>query len=250
MVVDGQVIGGVTRCCQWVLVGIGCDVTSNFPATGPLLFRDASAHKRALRNATGHCHSGTERSNCEHGCSLAIAFVLTLASPFRRTSTATLRMAFSSVKLLTAIWLVSLFVESLALTASRPWMGGQGVNMWKLKQLQLQKAESNVPVDIKYNDNAQVVLSGELDDDPEDTFPFKGHWFRQPIDHFNPDITQHFRQRYWINTRHYRPGTGAPVIVLDGGETSGFNRLPFLDKGIVDILAKATGGVGVVLEHR
>lgn len=28
------------------------------------------------------------------------------------------------------------------------------------------------------------------------------------------------------------------------------DRLPFLDTGIVDILAKATGGLGVVLEHR
>jgi hypothetical protein len=28
------------------------------------------------------------------------------------------------------------------------------------------------------------------------------------------------------------------------------DRLPFLDTGIVDILARATGGVGVVLEHR
>ena len=37
---------------------------------------------------------------------------------------------------------------------------------------------------------------------------------------------------------------------LDGGETNGYDRLPFLDTGIVDILAKATGGVGVVLEHR
>jgi Serine carboxypeptidase S28 len=27
-------------------------------------------------------------------------------------------------------------------------------------------------------------------------------------------------------------------------------RLPFLDTGIADILAKATGGIGVVLEHR
>ncbi|RXW17807.1 hypothetical protein EST38_g8048 [Candolleomyces aberdarensis] len=38
--------------------------------------------------------------------------------------------------------------------------------------------------------------------------------------------------------------------VLDGGETSGEDRLPFLDTGIADILAKSTGGIGVVLEHR
>ena len=40
------------------------------------------------------------------------------------------------------------------------------------------------------------------------------------------------------------------MIVLDGGETSGKNRIPFLDTGIVEILANATGGLGVVLEHR
>lgn len=75
------------------------------------------------------------------------------------------------------------------------------------------------------------------------------------------------------------------MIVLDGGETSGANRLPFLETGIVDILARvsvillpyhcpsqgrlqtllltlssslvfdlcvlqATNGLGVILEHR
>lgn len=28
------------------------------------------------------------------------------------------------------------------------------------------------------------------------------------------------------------------------------DRIPFLDTGIVEILAKATGGIGIVLEHR
>jgi hypothetical protein len=69
------------------------------------------------------------------------------------------------------------------------------------------------------------------------------------LDHFS-NSPETFSQRFWVNTRHYRPGTGGPVIVLDGGETSGEDRLPFLDTGIVEILAKATGGVGVVLEHR
>lgn len=40
------------------------------------------------------------------------------------------------------------------------------------------------------------------------------------------------------------------MIVLDSGEDEGEDRLPYLDTGIVDILAEATGGVGVVLEHR
>ncbi|KAF8139830.1 serine carboxypeptidase S28-domain-containing protein [Boletus edulis] len=74
-------------------------------------------------------------------------------------------------------------------------------------------------------------------------------FFEQPVDHTDPSYGT-FKQRYWVNTRHYVPGSGGPVIVLDGGETSGEDRLPFLDTGIVEILTNATGGVGVVLEHR
>lgn len=76
---------------------------------------------------------------------------------------------------------------------------------------------------------------------------FKAHWFEQPLDHFS-DTGYFWKQRYWFSDRHYTPG--GPVIVLDGGETSGVNRLPFLDIGIVNILANATGGLGVILEHR
>lgn len=38
--------------------------------------------------------------------------------------------------------------------------------------------------------------------------------------------------------------------MLSGGETSGADRIPFLEKGIVYEIAKATNGVGVILEHR
>ncbi len=88
----------------------------------------------------------------------------------------------------------------------------------------------------------QVPLRGSLP-----YFPTR--WFEQPLDHFS-NSSETFKQRYWINTRHYEAGSGAPVIVIDGGETSGEDRLPFLDTGIADILANATGGIGVVLEHR
>ncbi|KAI2603632.1 peptidase S28 [Hypoxylon sp. NC1633] len=75
-----------------------------------------------------------------------------------------------------------------------------------------------------------------------------------PIDHFHNDSSYEphsdgtFDLRYWYDTQYYKPG--GPVIVLAGGETSGADRLPFLQKGIVYQLAKATGGVGVILEHR
>lgn len=106
--------------------------------------------------------------------------------------------------------------------------------------------------------NHQAVLAKEP---PYSEFP--PQTFLQPLDHDDPSSPT-FEQRYWVNTRHYKKG--GPVIVIDGGETSGEDRLPvsfdssfdhvlsvpiqFLDTGIADILAKATHGLGVVLEHR
>ncbi|TCD70549.1 hypothetical protein EIP91_002895 [Steccherinum ochraceum] len=156
-------------------------------------------------------------------------------------------MAPSMMRLLATLCLTSLLWEGVV--AHRHWMGGQGVNLWRLRQ----QRDANARNFQLTQEGSQTVLSDDRHediDDPEHKFPFRGYWFKQPVDHFDEKITTHWRQRYWINTRHYRPGTGAPVIVLDGGETNGFDRLPFLDTGIVDILAKAIGGVGVVLEHR
>jgi hypothetical protein len=89
----------------------------------------------------------------------------------------------------------------------------------------------------------QTVLQhgSNYEEFPPQTFP-------QLLDHDHPHSSPTFGQRYWVNTRHFKPG--GPVIVIDGGETSGEDRLPFLDTGIAEILAKATKGVGVVLEHR
>ena len=75
-----------------------------------------------------------------------------------------------------------------------------------------------------------------------------------PIDHFHnesmyePHSSGTFNLRYFFDATYYKPG--GPVIVLESGETSVTDRLPFLQKGIVHQLAEATGGVAVVLEHR
>lgn len=83
---------------------------------------------------------------------------------------------------------------------------------------------------------------------------FPARYLATPIDHFLQDpkyanhSTSSFPQHYWVDTSHYRPG--GPVIVLLGGETSGANRLPYIEHGIGAILARATGGVVLILEHR
>lgn len=134
-------------------------------------------------------------------------------------------------------------------------LGGQAVNLWKLETARDAKSrEQTIGSQNGFLDQTQSqvsLLEGDLEEDTQSGgLPrFHGYWFRQPLDHFS-NSSRTWRQRYWINTRHYVANTSAPVIVLDGGETSGEDRLPFLDTGIVDILAKATGGVGVVLEHR
>ncbi|KAI1329068.1 serine carboxypeptidase S28-domain-containing protein [Xylariaceae sp. FL0255] len=75
-----------------------------------------------------------------------------------------------------------------------------------------------------------------------------------PVDHFHndslyvPHSNDSFENRYWFDATYYKPG--GPVIVLMGGEDDGTDRWPFLQKGIVYELAKAHGGLGVILEHR
>ncbi|KAH7305959.1 serine carboxypeptidase S28-domain-containing protein [Stachybotrys elegans] len=75
-----------------------------------------------------------------------------------------------------------------------------------------------------------------------------------PIDHFHNDTKYEphsngtFNLRYWFDAQFYKPG--GPVFVLSAGETNGENRFPFMEKGIIYEIAKATGGIGVILEHR
>ena len=117
-------------------------------------------------------------------------------------------------------------------------LGPQSVNLWKLDKLQYSRQD--------YVSNGQEAGQVHME-----ACYFYPRWFQQPLDHFS-NSSDTFMQRYWVNDRHYKPGSKqpTPVFVIDGGETSGADRLPFLDTGIAEILASATGGIGVVLEHR
>ncbi|CCG80755.1 Putative uncharacterized protein [Taphrina deformans PYCC 5710] len=74
------------------------------------------------------------------------------------------------------------------------------------------------------------------------------HFFQQRLNHFNRSSAEIFPMRYWKSLRHYREG--GPIIVVLGGEVAADLRVPVLDYGIVDLLARETHGMGIVLEHR
>lgn len=61
---------------------------------------------------------------------------------------------------------------------------------------------------------------------------------------YHPHVSETFSARFWVDDSHYKPG--GPIYVLFGGETSGSDRLAFLDTGILNILSEATNGMGVV----
>lgn len=111
--------------------------------------------------------------------------------------------------------------------------GSQGINLWKL-----QREKARV---LSSGDDTQHILgaTGKVPD---------AQYFTQPLDHFDKSVNKTFGQRFWVNADYYEPG--GPVFVLDGGETSGEDRLPYLKTGILAILANATKGLGIVLEHR
>ncbi|GJJ09250.1 hypothetical protein Clacol_003472 [Clathrus columnatus] len=106
--------------------------------------------------------------------------------------------------------------------------GTQAVKIWQLQQ-------RNKPTTLI--DAAQSLPSGIV----EGTFT-------QPLDHFNPKNTFTFEQHYWVNPTFYKEG--GPVILIDGGEDSGLDRLPYIVTGVGAKLANATGGLALVLEHR
>ncbi|QRV75051.1 Serine carboxypeptidase S28 [Ceratobasidium sp. AG-Ba] len=114
--------------------------------------------------------------------------------------------------------------------------GSQGINLWMLHNKAVREEKL-------HGSGEQQIFQGStrIQHPP-------AHYFEQPLDHFDKSVNKTFGQRYWINTDYYEPG--GPVFVLDGGETSGEDRLPFLQTGILSILANATKGLGIVLEHR
>ena len=116
------------------------------------------------------------------------------------------RLGFKCL-ILFAVWFSALEIATADLRA----LGPQGVNLWKLNRAQRH-------LDDALSDSTQHSFSISR---VAKQYPFRAQWFQQPLDHFDKSSKYSFHQRYWVSSRHYKPRKGAPVIVLDGGETSG-----------------------------
>lgn len=99
-----------------------------------------------------------------------------------------------------------------------------------------------------------------LDEAPPE-YNYKVLNMTQPLDHFDGSTNVTFEQRYFLSMDWYESGGDkrnkkqdgreiVPVILYDGGETSLRNRIQMFANGIVGVLANATGGIAVLLEHR
>jgi Serine carboxypeptidase S28 len=79
------------------------------------------------------------------------------------------------------------------------------------------------------------------------------HKITIPFDHFHnesryePHTNETFDNSYWLDTSNYV--NGGPIFVLAMGEDGVFD-LPWLDHGLVQELASATGGVAVMWGQR
>lgn len=95
------------------------------------------------------------------------------------------------------------------------------------------------PVSPIYSDTTQLRFG------TKERFP--AYTFQQKSSHLDDGDDSTFSQRYWFDDTFYKPG--GPVFLLDGGETDGSGRIPFLESGILRILSEATGGIGYVFVH-
>ena len=129
--------------------------------------------------------------------------------------------------------------------------GPQGVNLWRLnvdpQRQQRRMRSTQRPDPAASREDAQQALFDYRPGTLSKKYDFRAQWFEQPLDHFDKSSKLKFHQRYWVNSRHYNPREGAPVIVLDSGETSGE---VCLNSNRIGRFADALAGSPAFLGHR
>eukprot|EP00092_Neocalanus_flemingeri_P028013 GFUD01030416.1.p1 GENE.GFUD01030416.1~~GFUD01030416.1.p1 ORF type:complete len:490 (+),score=98.51 GFUD01030416.1:89-1558(+) len=71
-------------------------------------------------------------------------------------------------------------------------------------------------------------------------------WLTQRLDHFRPTESRTWKQRYWINWKHYKPG--GPALLMIGGE--GEANPAWMEAGSWLKYAEDEGAAMLLLEHR
>src|SRR5258705_4891940 len=116
----------------------------------------------------------------------------------------------------TTIVLASVWLNCIQ-SATAIHLGPLTVNLWKLNVDQ----QRSTQLPARSDDTQHMFEHGPGVTTLSKKYEFRAQWFEQPLDHFDKSSKHRVHQRYWVNSRHYKPRKGAPVIVLDGGETSG-----------------------------
>lgn len=73
-------------------------------------------------------------------------------------------------------------------------------------------------------------------------------WFEQRLNHFKPDDTRTWQQRYFVNDAFYRNDSQAPVFLMIGGE--GEATKSWMREGAWIHYAEHFGALCIQLEHR
>ncbi|KAJ7215370.1 extracelular serine carboxypeptidase-like protein [Mycena pura] len=105
-----------------------------------------------------------------------------------------------------------------------------------LLQRKLQKGAPKLPLSRQVGARASNTFNQITNHFPND--PFYGP----------PPTNETFLQNYIVNDTFYK--TGGPIFLLDSGETSARSRNSVLLTGVIAELAQATGGMGIIIEHR
>ena len=117
--------------------------------------------------------------------------------------------------------------------------GRPQIKLWQTLQKHRQQGHehsSTLPEE-SFDQKVFTVGKGQPEWQKHGHLHYEPHCFYQPLDHYDPKNNVTFCQRYWVSLRHWnKEQKDSPVYVLDGGETSGANRLPFLDTGSLLLL--------------
>lgn len=79
--------------------------------------------------------------------------------------------------------------------------------------------------------------------------PISAQWFEQRLDHFDPQNTDFWKQRYFVNMKYFDANSNSPVFLQLGGE--GEASPIWLEQGqVATNYAKHFKAAQILIEHR